>query len=111
MIALSVVLPALEPFREPLVGIVVESTYNWYWLVDGLFRRPMRHQRAAMPPRPRTEINHVVRSPDRFFIMLHDQHSVAKIAQILQGSQQPPIVAVVQPNRRLIQHVQNSAQL
>jgi transposase len=33
---LSVVLPALEPFREQLVGIVVESTYNWYWLVDGL---------------------------------------------------------------------------
>jgi transposase len=33
---LSVVLQALEPFRGQLVGIVVESTYNWYWLVDGL---------------------------------------------------------------------------
>jgi len=27
---------ALEPFREQLVGVVVESTFNWYWLVDGL---------------------------------------------------------------------------
>lgn len=27
---------ALEPFRQKLVGIAVESTYNWYWLVDGL---------------------------------------------------------------------------
>ena len=27
---------ALEPFRESLEGIVVESTYNWYWIVDGL---------------------------------------------------------------------------
>jgi transposase len=27
---------ALNPFRKSLVGIVVESTYNWYWLVDGL---------------------------------------------------------------------------
>ena len=27
---------ALEPFRETLSGVVVESTYNWYWLVDGL---------------------------------------------------------------------------
>lgn len=27
---------ALERFREQLVGVVVESTYNWYWLVDGL---------------------------------------------------------------------------
>jgi len=26
----------LEPYREELVGVVVESTYNWYWVVDGL---------------------------------------------------------------------------
>jgi transposase len=26
----------LEPYREELVGVVVESTYNWYWLVDAL---------------------------------------------------------------------------
>lgn len=31
------VLGALEPYREDLVGgIAVESTFNWYWLVDGL---------------------------------------------------------------------------
>jgi len=27
---------ALEPFKESLQGVVVESTYNWYWMVDGL---------------------------------------------------------------------------
>jgi transposase len=26
----------LEPFQPDLQGVVVESTYNWYWLVDGL---------------------------------------------------------------------------
>ena len=26
----------LSPWREELVGVVVESTFNWYWLVDGL---------------------------------------------------------------------------
>jgi len=26
----------LEPHRTELKGVVVESTYNWYWLVDGL---------------------------------------------------------------------------
>jgi transposase len=26
----------LQPFKEDIVGIVVESTYNWYWLVDFL---------------------------------------------------------------------------
>ena len=30
------VLHVLEPHREQIKGIVVESTYNWYWLVDGL---------------------------------------------------------------------------
>jgi len=30
------VLSALEPHRRELAGVVVESTYNWYWLVDGL---------------------------------------------------------------------------
>lgn len=26
----------LEPYRENIKAITVESTYNWYWLVDGL---------------------------------------------------------------------------
>jgi transposase len=27
---------ALSPYRSELFGVVVESTFNWYWLVDGL---------------------------------------------------------------------------
>ena len=26
----------LEPYRSTLQGVAVESTFNWYWLVDGL---------------------------------------------------------------------------
>jgi transposase len=33
---LATVLALLEPYRAELAGVVVESTYNWYWLVDGL---------------------------------------------------------------------------
>jgi transposase len=33
---LQKVIALLTPFREDLEGIVVESTFNWYWLVDGL---------------------------------------------------------------------------
>jgi len=33
---LPVIIKVLEPFRKHLKGIVVESTFNWYWLVDGL---------------------------------------------------------------------------
>jgi len=33
---LSLTLKALSPYHETLQGIAVESTFNWYWLVDGL---------------------------------------------------------------------------
>src|SRR3970282_317005 len=33
---LGMILAALEPYRGELAGVVRESTYNWYWLVDGL---------------------------------------------------------------------------
>lgn len=33
---LGQILQVLKPFKKRLKGFVVESTYNWYWLVDGL---------------------------------------------------------------------------
>jgi hypothetical protein len=33
---LKQILLALASFEQHLRGVVVESTYNWYWLVDGL---------------------------------------------------------------------------
>jgi transposase len=33
---LAKILALLAPWRAELAGVVVESTYNWYWLVDGL---------------------------------------------------------------------------
>ncbi len=26
----------LAPYKDTIIGIVIESTYNWYWLVDAL---------------------------------------------------------------------------
>lgn len=36
------VLEALEPYGEYVEGLVVESTYNWYWLVDALMEAGYR---------------------------------------------------------------------
>lgn len=33
---LAITKAALEPYRSELVAVAVESTFNWYWLVDGL---------------------------------------------------------------------------
>jgi len=30
------ILDAFAPFKQDILGIAVESTFNWYWLVDGL---------------------------------------------------------------------------
>jgi len=34
--SLEAILLLLEPYHDAITGLVVESTYNWYWLVDGL---------------------------------------------------------------------------
>jgi transposase len=39
---LSLIGEQLSPYASSLEGIVVESTYNWYWLVDGLMEKEHR---------------------------------------------------------------------
>lgn len=33
---LDTIIKHLQPYSHDIMGVVVESTYNWYWLVDGL---------------------------------------------------------------------------
>lgn len=35
----EVILKMLDPYRSEISGIVVESTYNWYWMVDKLMEQ------------------------------------------------------------------------
>ena len=39
---LRLIIEQLSPYQSTLEGIVVESTYNWYWLVDGLMEQEHR---------------------------------------------------------------------
>ena len=39
---LKLILQQLAPYQSEIAGIVVESTYNWYWLVDGLMEQGYR---------------------------------------------------------------------
>ncbi len=38
----ALIVEILKPFRKDIVGIAVESTYNWYWLVDLLMAEGYR---------------------------------------------------------------------
>jgi transposase len=39
---LPTILEQLAPYHTEIEGVVVESTYNWYWLVDGLMEAEYR---------------------------------------------------------------------
>ena len=43
------ILQTLDPFRDQIKGFVVESTYNWYWLVDGLMEAGYSSAHLANP--------------------------------------------------------------
>jgi len=54
----ATILALLGAHREELVGVVVESTYNWYWRVDALqaarsLRLPSVTRNVTNPPRYR----------------------------------------------------------
>jgi len=38
----GVILEVLAPFQKTLAGIVIESTFNWYWMVDALMDQGYR---------------------------------------------------------------------
>ena len=64
------ILEALEPFRDQLKGLVVESTYNWYWLVDGLMDAGYGHVHLANPSaiRQYEGLKHSDDKHDAFFL-------------------------------------------
>jgi transposase len=39
---LPTILEQLAPYHSDIKGVVVESTSNWYWLVDGLMEADYR---------------------------------------------------------------------
>ncbi len=46
---ISGILEYLKPFKESISGVVVESTFNWYWLVDGLIEAGYKVHLAHPP--------------------------------------------------------------
>jgi transposase len=66
---LKQVLEFFEPLRPRLQSIVVESTFNWYWLVDGLQQEGLR-VKLANPAgiEPYNGIKHADDKHDAFYL-------------------------------------------
>jgi hypothetical protein len=80
-------------------------------LAHDFFRGSVRHQASAMPSRTRAQVDHIIRAADGFFIVLDHEHGVAQVAQVFERGEQPAVVAMMQADRRLVQHVEHAAQL
>src|SRR5690606_18156287 len=70
----------------------------------------LRHHFAAMDARARTEIDDMVGGADRILVMLHDDDGVAEIAQALERFEQHVVVALVQADAGLVEHVEHAAE-
>src|SRR5215471_4723425 len=58
----------------------------------------------------RPQVNYIVCATDRLFIMLDHQHGVSQVPQVLQCIQEAAVVTMMEPDRRLIQDIQDAAQ-
>ena len=68
-------------------------------------------QFAAEFASARTEIDHMVRGKNRLWIVLHNQNSIAEIAQRFQNIYQPLRIPRMQADGRFVEHVQRADQM
>ena len=74
------------------------------------FRAALGDQMAARIARAGAQVHHVVGAANRFFVVLDDEHGVAQVAQMFERGDQAIVVARVQADGRLVEHVEHAAQ-
>ena len=72
--------------------------------------RAGHHDLAAVLAGARADVDHPVGDLDRVLVVLDDDQRVADVAQPEQRLDQPAVVPLVQPDRRLVQHVEHADQ-
>ncbi len=68
------------------------------------------HDLAAVLPRPRADVDDVVGHLDGVLVVLDDDHGVAEVAEADERVDQAVVVALVEPDRRLVEHVEHADQ-
>ena len=69
-----------------------------------------RNDDSALHARPRSEIDEVVRSAHRIFVVLDDDHRVADVPQAFESRDQLVVVPRVEADRWLIQNIEDADQ-
>ena len=77
---------------------------------DDVVDAALRDDLAAMDAGAGADVDHIVGGADGVLVVLDHDHGVAEVAQPLQRFQQPGIVALVQADRGLVEHVEHAGQ-
>ena len=56
------------------------------------------------------DIDDIIGRQDRILVMLDDDHRIAEVAQAPQRVEQPRIVALVQADRGLVEHIEHAGE-
>ena len=80
------------------------------WERRQVAERSLGDDRAPLDARSRAEIDQPVGRAHRVFVVLDDDHRVARVAQLLQGGDEAVVVTRMQADRGLIQDVEHADQ-
>jgi hypothetical protein len=75
-----------------------------------IVKRALRNHPPAVDARAQAHVDHMVGGAHHVFVMLHHQHAVADVAQVFQGVDQAVVVALVQADAGLVQHIHHAGQ-
>lgn len=87
---LANILDSLKPYKERIVKVGVEATYNWYWLVDGLQQDGypvVLANPAGM--KPYTGLKHSDDESDAFFVAELLRLNILPTGHIYEAKQRP----------------------
>jgi len=107
---------AFPLIARALCGAAIEAARERYCPVRECFSAAMSFgvpeatTSTAVASRAGAEVDDVIRAADRLFIVLYDEHCVAKIAQVRERRQQSFVIAVMQSDRGFIEHVEYATQ-
>ncbi len=97
--------------RNRLLAAQIGAGQRAVPVLEQRLRPSLEDHFAAMLAGAGTEIDDVVGGADRLLVVFDDDDGVAEIAQPRQRRQQLAVVALMQPDRRLVEHVQHAGQI
>ena len=74
-------------------------------------RLPFGDDVAAVLTRAGTHVDEPVGRPHHLLVVLHHEHGVTEVAQPLEGGDEPPVVALMEPDRGLVEDVEDADEL